>query len=200
MSCSAEGAPSWAEFRERAALAVELHSPAAELAAVLQRYREDLDAAANAGVESREQGLRALADQAALVVELEAMIGRYEPQLVQASLEAVHRALRILKDRMLDQIAAAGLEVVRLAGASAADVIDLVEVQCWRHGDEFATEVVAEELEAAVRLDGVVLHSGRVVMGAPRDPEPLPDRSDEPGAPDEPNETDERGHPMGAPK
>lgn len=187
MSSSAEPPPSWADFEERPACGVELRSPAAELAAVLQRYRSELDAAARAGAQSRAQGLSALAEQAVLVIELEKLLARHAAQLADPPLDRVHRALRILKDRMLEQIEASGLQVVRLAGEPASAVIDLVEVECWRHGDAYSSEVVSEELEVAVLLDGVVLRHGRVVMGAPREAQPAsaPPPADELPEPDE---------------
>ena len=55
---------------------------------------------------------------------------------------------------MLAQIAASGLEVVRLRGAPASAVEDLARVECWRYDDMHESPVVVDELEVAVRLDG----------------------------------------------
>jgi hypothetical protein len=78
----------------------------------------------------------------------------------------------LLKDRMLAAVAVAGLEVVRLVGLSDDKVVDIAEVVCWRHDDACTRPVVLEELEPAIRLDGVALRLGRVVMGAPGGSEP----------------------------
>jgi hypothetical protein len=161
--------PTWAEFNERPAAEFEPVSPAAELAAILQRFRDGLDQAGRAGVESRMRGLRALAEQAVLAVELERLLERQEPDAAGLSPSRARDGLRQLKDRMLAHIAACGLEVVRLRGARAGDVADLVEVACWRYDDVHEIPVVVQELEAAIRLDGVPLRRGRVVVGGRRD-------------------------------
>jgi hypothetical protein len=171
VSSSAEHPLTWADFDEHPATEVELRSPAAELAAVLQRYRADLDAAARAGSEGRAEGLRALAEQAVLAVELEGLL-ELQQSARGLSLECLHSALRSLKDRMLAHVASSGLEVVRLYGVLGEDVAESVQVDQWRYDDDYATEVVVEELEVAVRLDGVPLRRGRVVMGAPREGQP----------------------------
>ena len=168
---SAEHPLTWADFDEQPVAEVDLRSPAAELAAVLQRYRADLDAAARAGSEGRAEGLRALADQAVLAVELEGLL-ELQHTAQGASLECLHSELRSLKDRMLAHVASSGLEIVRLRGARGGDVAESVQVDQWRYDDGYAAEVVVEELEVAVRLDGVPLRRGRVVMGAPREAQP----------------------------
>src|SRR5439155_1678286 len=114
MSSSAD-ALGWNAFSERpVGAAGALASPASEMAAVLQRYRSDLDAA-QAEVEAAcRRGLEALAQQAVLAVRLEAALALYEPQLAGASMEKAHQHLRILKDQMLAELAAAGVEPVRL--------------------------------------------------------------------------------------
>jgi hypothetical protein len=186
VSSSAEHLLTWADFDEQPATEVALRSPAAELAIVLQRYRADLDEAARAGSEGRAQGLRALADQAVLAIELEGLL-ELQQSARDVSPERIHSALRSLKDRMLAHVASSGLEIVRLRGARGGDVAESVEVDHWRYDDGCAAEVVVEELEVAVRLDGVPLRRGRVVMGAPREvrsrapasaeSEPAPQRS-----------------------
>lgn len=167
MSSSADGAPTWSEFGARAATDVELQSPAVEFAEVLRRYRAGLDAADRAVCAARADGMRALAEQSVLVVRLETLLDRYATPLADPTLTEVHRALRIVKDRMLEQIGASGLDIVRLAGAGAHEVIEIAEVEHWLHDDQFVSEVVAEEIEPAVLLGGSPLRLGRVVMGAP---------------------------------
>lgn len=159
--------PTWAEFDERPTVDVELRSPAAELAEVLQRLRNDVDEAGRSGADRRTQGLLALAEQAILAIELETLLARCAEEDDDAAFERAHEALRRLKDRMLTHIASAGLEVVRLGGARSCDVAELVEVDCWRYDDVCARPEVVTEIEAAVLLDGILLRRGRVVMGGP---------------------------------
>lgn len=159
--------PTWAEFEESPVPDLAPRSPAAELAEVLQRCRADLEAAARAGAESRVQGLRALAEQAVLAVELEHLIDGPAAWPADGSLERLFGALRNLQERMLSHIAAAGLEVVRLRGASAGSVRDIIEIDCWRYDAAYPGEVVVDEIEVAVRFDGAPVRMGRVVMGAP---------------------------------
>jgi len=158
----------WEAFAPRAAgMDVELATPAAELGAVLQRYRADLDAAQGAVADAERAGLDALARQAVLAFRLETALSEYEPQLRDAPLSSIHRQLRILKDQMLAELADAGIEVVRLAGRPYAEVASYVDVEGWRHRAEYESELVAEELEPAVRHGEHLLRLGRVVMGAP---------------------------------
>ena len=169
MSGGAARLPTWADLEERPVTELAVRSPAAELAEVVQRCRRDLEAAARASAESRAQGLRALAEQAVLAVELENVVERHCARRGQASFERLCAALRSLQARMLRHVAAAGLEVVRLRGASAHSVQDIIEVESWCYDDAYDAEVVVDELEVAVRLDGAPVRRGRVVMGAPCD-------------------------------
>ena len=169
MSDGAARLPTWAELEERPPTELAVRSPAAELAEVLQRCRRDLEAAARASAESRAQGLRALAEQAVLAVELENVVERHCARRGDGSFERLCTALRGLQARMLRHVAAAGLEVVRLRGASARSVQDIIEVESWCYDDAYDAEVVVDELEVAVRLDGAPVRRGRVVMGAPCD-------------------------------
>lgn len=168
--------PTWSDFVERPVPDVRTAGPGAELAEVLRRYRADLDAAARACADGRARALRALAEQAVLAVELEKLIDR------DAALRPAHGALSELSRitrRMFEVVEAAGLEVVRLVGRPAEGLAGLAVVEHWRFDAGYPGAVVAEELEAAVRLDGAPLRAGRVVMGAPegvawRIPDPPP--------------------------
>ena len=102
-----------------------------------------------------------------LAVELENVLDRDATLRGDMSLRRLYATLHGLQERMLVQIAAAGLEVVRLRGAAACNVRDVVEVESWRYDDAYTGEVVVDELEVAVRLDGRPVRRGRVVMGAP---------------------------------
>jgi hypothetical protein len=155
--------PTWEDFEETSVPEFRPRSPHAELADVLRRYRADLDAAARSAAYGRAQSLRALAEQAVLAVELERLLDRQAAEMGDR-----FQALRRLKDRMLERVEEAGLEVVHLDGASAEEVAGLAEIEHWLFADSYLSPVVVEELEAAVRVDGAPLRMGRVVMGAPR--------------------------------
>ena len=168
-------APTWADFEEQPDTEFEPRPPAQELAIVLRRFRAELDEAGRAGAESRVQALRALAEQAVLAIELETLLERHSRDFDRASLERVHRALGAVKDRMLSHVAACGLEIVRLEGADARDIVEIVDIDHWRYEDLTSSAVVIAELEAAVCLDGTLLRRGRVVMGGLGDvPRPSP--------------------------
>src|SRR3954454_17061461 len=64
---------------------------------------------------------------------------------------------------MLGQIEADGLEIVRLRGAALSAIDRLAHVDSWRYDALYASEVVVEELEVAVRHHGAPLRLGRVV-------------------------------------
>lgn len=157
------GVPSWADFEDVPDTDVDadLRPPHVEMAELLRRYRAELDAAARSAEDARMQGLRGLAEQAVLAIELERLLdGRSDDARLRPLLLA-------LKQRMLEQVERCGLEVVRLEGAAAADVAGVADIEHWRIGTRFSSAVVAEELEAAVRVHGRTLRKGRVVMGAP---------------------------------
>ncbi|RKQ93819.1 hypothetical protein C8N24_3693 [Solirubrobacter pauli] len=153
-------ADAWRAFAEKPVEDFEAPAPALELATVLERHHTDMDAAARAAAQGRERGLHGLAEVAVLAVDLE--------NLLERSGGAWSAALRVLKDQMLADIAAAGLEIVRLRGLPARATVDLVDVESWRYDDAYAEAVVVEELAVAVRHLGRPLRRGRVVMGAPQ--------------------------------
>ena len=160
--------PDWSAFAEREVpVAVEFLSPAAEAASLLQLYQSSLAAAGIRRDEVQSAGLRALAQQAVFVFQLEAALERYQADLIQASLPRVHRHLRVLKDQMLDALTAFGLEIDVPRGKPFEDVADLVHVDGWRHHEQFTAEVVAEVTEPIVKSGGALVRLGRVVMGAP---------------------------------
>lgn len=165
---SSDKFPDWSVFPEREVpFDVELLSPALEMAAVLQRYRSDLDAAQQKVETVHRNGLLQLAQQAVFVIQLAAALDRYRADLKQASLDKVHKHLRVLKDQMLDALKQAGLEIDIPTGKSFDEVADLVDVEGWRHHEDFSSEVVAEMLEPIVTHRGKLIRPGRVVMGAP---------------------------------
>jgi len=162
---------------------IEIRSPAAEMAGVLQRYRNDVDTLVAQAAEARIDSMRALADQAVLAVQLESALALYETRLFDAAMGKVHQHLRIIKDRMIQGTEAAGLEVVRLVGLPYDEVAGMVEVDGWLHREELVAEVVLEANEPAVRSNGAVLRLGRVVMGAPMHAAPEAPAQDDAAAP-----------------
>jgi hypothetical protein len=172
MSSSAD-LPGWETFALRdAPEAVDILSPASEVAALLQRYRAEVDQATSAASGAERRGLEALAEQAVLAAQLASALERYAAQLKDAGLERVHRHLRVIKDQMFAACAAAGLDLIVPLGASFDEVADLVHVEGWRHRDEFTAEVVAEVVEPIIKHGGTLLRHGRVVMGAPASARP----------------------------
>lgn len=175
MSSSAERSDEfgWSAFADRpAGLAdVELLSPERELAAVLQRYQHDLEAERTAGRQSVENVLTIVATQAALVFRLGVVLEQGADRLREAGVDHVGKQLSIIRNQMLDTLDKAGLTVVDPVGRPFDEAEAHVEVVGWRHGAEFADEVVAETIEPIVRYDETVIHHGRVIMGAPKDGE-----------------------------
>lgn len=160
--------PDWAVFGPREVPGeVELLSPAAEAAGLLQLYHGDLAAARQQQEDVRMAGLRALAQQAVFAFQFGAALERYQPELTQGTLLRAHRHLRVLKDQMLDALRAAGLEIEVPLGQSFEQVADAVHVDGWRHESRFTSEVVAEVSEPIVKAGGALIRLGRVVMGAP---------------------------------
>jgi len=158
----------WGAFRERQRPPdVELLSPASELVAVLQRYRNDLDAERAAVRKAVASTLSIAIEQAVLAFHLAQVLGRNEEALTEAGLAAVHRQLRIVKDQMLEALTGGGIEVADPLGRSFDDAADMVHVVGWRNGPEFSHEVVAETIEPIVLHEGKVVRQGRVIMGAP---------------------------------
>lgn len=178
MSSSADPTPlDWTVFRLRPVGApVELHSPASELGAALQRSRRDLVAERAAAVEAAVSARADAAEQAALVFRLSAVLDEHDPAMVDAGLNRTSRTLRVVRDQMLAALDRTGLTVQDPAGQPYHDVADAVEVVAWRHAPEFHDEVVAETVEPIVRHGAEVVRLGRVIVGAP------PRTSDEEGA------------------
>ncbi|MEU6662294.1 hypothetical protein [Streptomyces sp. NPDC046821] len=172
MSSSAEPEdllPGWDDFAERPV--PEVHgtttAPEAELAGVLQRRHEDLAAARGASAEAATRVRSTLFELAVLVGTLEQQVTRAEEPLAALGEELRHRELKNVKDRMLDLLRGAGVEVRDPLGLPADDVLDWADPVHWRQSPEFAAEVVAETNEYAVFHDGALVRFAQVVMGAP---------------------------------
>ena len=158
----------WAVFRERPEPApAEMLSPASEMATVLQRYWLDLDGQRAANREAVADAHAAAAEQAVLVFQLSALLDDNADTFADAGLDRLHRRLRVLGNQMTQAVASTGLEVIDPAGLPFAEVAEMVQVIGWRHGPEFAHEVVAETVAPIVLHDVELVRPGRVIMGAP---------------------------------
>src|SRR5258708_3930050 len=114
---SSDEPPDWGAFVEREVLtSVEMVSPAAEVAALLQRYRADLETVRRELDEKCQAYVAELASQAVLVVHLASALDRYESLLAGAGLSKAYRHLRVVKEQMLDALIKADVEIVRLQG------------------------------------------------------------------------------------
>jgi hypothetical protein len=162
--------PDWNAFAEREApVEAELLSPAAATASLLQLYHDSMRDAAAGRDEVQSAGLRALAQQAVFVFQLDTALQRYQPNLSEGPLVRIHRHLRVLKDQMMDALTSFGLEIDVPRSRPFEEIAELVHVDGWRHHEQFTAEVVAEVTEPIVKFGGVVVRLGRVVMGAPID-------------------------------
>jgi molecular chaperone GrpE (heat shock protein) len=164
--------PDWSVFADRAVPSLDVFSPVSEIAALLQRYRADLDMAQEHTESVRREGLEALAQQAVFVVQLEYALERYKPQFEQASLNKVYRSLRIVKDQMLDALRSVGMTIIVPHGKSFDEVSAYVNVVGWQHSQEFTEEVVVEVLQPIILYHTTIIRLGQVVMGAPLEQEP----------------------------
>ncbi|MFF1689991.1 MULTISPECIES: hypothetical protein [unclassified Streptomyces] len=172
--------PGWGDFAERPV--PEVHgattAPEAELAGVLQRRHEDLAAARGASAAAATRAHAHLFELAVLVGTLEQQVTRAEEPLAAVGEQLRHRELKNVKDRMLDLLRAAGVEVRDPLGLPAEDVLDWADPVHWMQSPDFDAEVVAETNRYAVFHDGAVVSFAQVVMGAPAPgpaPEPEPD-------------------------
>jgi len=162
--------PDWSVFGERELpFTVDLLSPASEVAALLQLYRNELDRAQEETDKVQREWVKALALQAVFIFHLETALKRYEEQM-QGPLAPAHRQLRILKDQMKDAICRADLEILVPQDLPFDAVADWVQVVGWRHREDFKEEVVAEVLEPIVTRRGGLVRLGRVIMGGPPPP------------------------------
>lgn len=165
----------WDAFEERnVPVEVELVSPAAEAAALLQRVASVVLNAQQGIEEAKNADLQALARQAVLIVQFASALELHKAEFERQSLQKCYRHFRILKDQMLEAIEKAGLQVVIPLGEGFDSIADDVHVIGWRHDTAFESEQVIEVIEPVVRHNERLIHMGRVVMGAPR---PLSDEA-----------------------
>jgi len=189
MSSSAEPnePPGWHDFAERPV--PEVHgattAPEAELAGVLQRRHEDLAVARGASAATATRVHATLFELAALIGTLEQQVTRAEEPLAAVGEQLRHRELKNVKDRMLDLLRGAGVEVRDPLGLPADDVLDWADPVHWLQSPDFDAEVVAETNEYAVFHDGTLVRFAQVVMGAP-----APQPASEPARKPAPEPTD----------
>lgn len=173
---SLDNFPDWSAFEKRAVLDVnaDFVSMAAEMASVLNARQTAFQEAQQAVENERKKWLEVLAQQAVLVVQLGIVLERYEEAVAQATvqesqpqLSRSYRSLRIMRDQMLAAFQGADLEIVVPLGKTFDEIASVVQVENWLHHEKFTTEVVAEVKEPIVYYGGAVVHTGRVVMGAP---------------------------------
>jgi hypothetical protein len=159
---------SWDSFPEREVpFAVELMSPASEVAAVTPRLLEARDAARLADAAAHEAQQFALAQQAVFVHQLAGALEFYRSEFDAQGLTKTYRHLRVIKDQMQDNLDKAAVEIIVPNGAPYDQIVEQVEIIGWRHHADFDAERVADVIEPIIRLDGRLIRPGRVVMGAP---------------------------------
>lgn len=158
----------WDAFKERdVPVNVELISPAAEVASLLQGIGSMLSDTQQCIDDARDADLQALACQGVLVVQLASALEFHESEFNENSLQKTFRHFRVIKDQMLEAIEQAGLQVFVPLGEEFDKIADDVHVVGWRHNEAFESEQVVEVIEPIVRKNGRLIHMGRVVMGAP---------------------------------
>jgi hypothetical protein len=170
---SSDKFPDWSLFRERSVpVETDLLSPAIETGAMLQAYHTRLEAEKQAAEEIRQQGIDALVQQALLAARFSITLDRHRQKLEEASLHKVYRSLKIVEDQMRDALQATGLEILIPQGKPFDEIASYVDVRGWRHHENFSEEIVSEVIEPIVFYQGKLVHSGTVVMGAPKEKEP----------------------------
>jgi hypothetical protein len=150
--------PDWSVFHEREVpTPVEIASPSSTISALLESRLADIKALKQRVVPVDGAELDALAQQAVYHAELALLLNE----------AAEISVLRMINDKMRENLKNVGLEVIDLQGKSFHEVPDYVDVIGWRHKAEFSAEVVDEVLEPIVLCDGLVMRRGRIIMGAP---------------------------------
>lgn len=168
---SSDKFPDWDMFDNRNVPEnIALISPSSEIAADLQKFYKKFVSAQKTIDQVRKEGLELLVQQAIFVNSFAEALSRYESELKKISQPKtdIYKHLRVLKDQMLDTFTTAGFEIFSPIGHPFDEVADFVNVQHWRHHDDFASEVVAEVLEPIVKYKGEIVGLGRVIMGAPK--------------------------------
>ncbi len=170
---SSDKFPDWSLFTERTVLVeIDILAPASEAGSMLQTYQTLLEAEKNAANEIRQRCIADLAQQAVLVASFSMALERHRQKLEEASLDKVYRSLRIEKDRQIEALQAAGLEIVIPQGKPFDEIASDVDVVAWKHHEDFSEEVVIEVIKPIVRYQGKIIHTGVVVMGAPKEKDP----------------------------
>lgn len=167
--------PDWSVFQERETLALagELLSPAAEIAAVLRTTSARLARAEQLLREAEQNDFSRLAQLAVLAAQLGMLLernagvfGGNAAVTHQEELASVYKSLQIIQKQMLAFLRKAGLEIELPLAKTYAEVAGCVEIEEWQHHQNFVEERVIDVIEPVVRK-GLWLRAGRVVMGAP---------------------------------
>lgn len=167
--------PDWSIFRERETLAPvsELLSPTSEITATLRSTNRTLSRTQQALQDIEQSSFTELAQLAVLVTQLGTLIERNAEvfaasaeQQPTKSLSRVYKSLQIIQNQMLDSLKKAGLEVEIPLYKTYAEVAEYVEIEQWQHLQNLSEETVIDVLEPVIRR-GALLHTGRVIMGAP---------------------------------
>lgn len=162
--------PNWSLFTGRPLPEeMELLSPAAEIAAVLQQSLLKLEAEKHARVNVEQEYITMLAQQAVFLAQFSTTLERHRPKLEDASLNKIYRSLRIVKEQMRTALEQAGFEIIEPQGKSFDEVAEMVDVIGWRHHADFPSEIVAEVVKPIILYKGQVVQNGSVVMGAPEE-------------------------------
>lgn len=173
--------PDWSVFQQRETLVPtdDFSSPAAEVATVLRAAHAKQEAGQQALRELEWRSFVELAQQAVRVVQLgklledkaDAFLSSSEAKQARALAHA-YKSLQINQKQMLDALKKAGLEIEIPLHKTYAEVAENVEIEEWRHHQDFTEEIVVDVKEPIVRR-GSLIRAGRVIMGAPLSAQPL---------------------------
>lgn len=171
--------PEWSLFaeREEVKLDVDLISPAAAMAALLQFQQQALQEVRRAGENEHMAWVRAIAALAVQVGRIEMLLSNYsaasaalsEERGGQTPLVKFYRSVRIVKDQMIELLRNHGIEIMIPLGKTYEEVANNVQIDSWKYHADYTVEVIAEVLEAGVVVRGEVVQQARVIMGAPLD-------------------------------
>jgi hypothetical protein len=148
----------------------DLISMAAEIGALLNRHDAEIERQRQAMQALEKSGQAGQGRVAQLVYHLGQALVENEPEYEQAGLKHVLKQLQILKDLLQDTLEQQGISWRDPTGEMfEGALVEMVEVDGWRHAPEYHHEVVADTREPIVLCKGRLVLPGTVVIGAPRD-------------------------------
>lgn len=165
-------ADEWAAFEQRPVPGEPepqpLAGPDREVAFLLQRYWDDMQAEQERARKETAQARTVLTELAVHVARLEGLLREAGEALRGAAgAKSLGRRLQVARKQVLEPLHAMGITTDDPAGRPYDEVADVVDITGWRYGPEFAAEVVAETVEPVVLDRGTVVRLGQVIMGAP---------------------------------